>query len=434
MTERRNIPARGNRKNTPHGENRKNTPREKNRSIISRWKNRAVKNLTALLLALLLLIPAAAFAEESGSLAAQSPPNTENDSGIIDAEMLNEWMDGFVREHSMDGNWQDVSIGFCYTGTGDCWFYNPDIWMYSASLYKVPVSMLMAEKEAAGELTPESIVLGTTLEYLESTALVYSNNDSGHAMVTWLGGTYNGKCSDMTEKFTDLPEDYFSQDFLDVSYYTARYMTQVLKTLYEGGDETFPHVIDYLLQAQPNEYFNIDSTLKSYGVAQKYGAFEETHISRDNNHCAAIIYTPTPIIVTVMTRNVGEYQKRIAEVGAYLADYSLQLDEKRAEEPPAPEPASPEPEVPAEAESPAPEAEIPDEPMPTAETTAAETIPVEEGARKIPAAGIVVGIAAVAALGAAGFLLSRKHQKERTERTAEKGSRKEKSGRYSPRH
>ena len=39
--------------------------------------------------------------------------------------------------------------------------------------------------------------MGCTLEYLESTALVYSNNDSGHAMVSFLGGTYNGKCSDI---------------------------------------------------------------------------------------------------------------------------------------------------------------------------------------------------------------------------------------------
>jgi hypothetical protein len=71
--------------------------------------------------------------------------------------------------------------------------------------------------------------------------------------------------------------------------------------------------------------------LKSYGVAQKYGLFEQTHIGLDNHHCAAIIDTPTPIIVVVMTRNIDEFQARIADVGAYLADYSLRLDEKRNE-------------------------------------------------------------------------------------------------------
>ena len=254
-------------------------------------------------------------------------PGTEN-SGIIDASELQQWMDSFVQEHNLNQNYMRFSVGFWYSGTGESWYYDADQWMYSASLYKVPVSMLMAEKEAAGELTLDTVVNGTTLEYLESTALVYSNNDSGHSMVSWLGGTYAGKCSDMTIKFTDLPESYFEQDFYDVSYYTARYMTQVMSTLYQGGDAKFPHVLDYLKQAQPDDYYNRNTALKNnYTIAQKFGAYEEAN-GNNNNHCAAVIYTPNPIVVTVMTRNVGEYQNIIAAVGGHLADYALQLDQK----------------------------------------------------------------------------------------------------------
>ena len=402
-------------------------------------KKRTVKKFTCLLLAVLLLFPAAAFAE--GETADGSALNLPNDSGIIDAELLNSWMEDFLQAHNSTNKWQDFSVGFCYTGTGDCWFYNPDIWMYSASLYKVPVSMLMAEKEAAGELTPESIVMGCTFEYLESTALVYSNNDSGHAMVSYLGGTYNGKCSDMTEKFTDLPPEYFSQDFLDVSYYTARYMTQVMKTLYDGGEEAFPHVIPYLREAQPNEYFNLNPTLKSYGVAQKYGAFEETYAGKNNNHCAAIIYTPTPIIVVVMTRNIGEYQARIADVGAYLADYALQLDEKMQEEAAS---AQPEPEPPDAAEpEAAAEPETTESKEEDTDTTAVvspeplseETVVEKEGARRVPTSAIVVGIAVLSALVGAAVALSRKKPKEKkTYRAEEQTLRKEESDRYRPRH
>ena len=252
---------------------------------------------------------------------------TEN-SGIIDAAELQQWMDSFVQEHNLNQNYMRFSVGFWYSGTGESWYYDADQWMYSASLYKVPVSMLMAEKEAAGELTLDTVVNGTTLEYLESTALVYSNNDSGHSMVSWLGGTYAGKCSDMTIKFTDLPESYFEQDFYDVSYYTARYMTQVMSTLYQGGDAKFPHVLDYLKQAQPEDYYNRNTELKNnYTIAQKFGAYEEGN-GNNNNHCAAVIYTPNPIVVTVMTRNVGEYQNIIAAVGGHMADYALQLDQK----------------------------------------------------------------------------------------------------------
>ena len=298
---------------------------------------RTGRQILSLMMTILLLAATctAAFAEAApaeGAAAAAPGADAQlpaaEDSGIIDAAALQQWMDNFAQEHNLKQDYMRFSVGFWYSGTGDSWYYDADQWMYSASLYKVPVSMLMAEKEAAGELTLESVVNGTTLEYLESTALVYSNNDSGHSMVSWLGGTYAGKCSDMTIKFTDLPDSYFDQDFYDVSYYTARYMTQVMRTLYQGGDAKFPHVLDYLKQAQPDDYYNRNAALKgSYTIAQKFGAYEEGN-GNNNNHCAAVIYTPNPIVVTVMTRNVGEYQNIIAEVGGHLAEYALELDQK----------------------------------------------------------------------------------------------------------
>ena len=298
---------------------------------------RTGRQILSLMMTILLLAATctAAFAEATpaeGAAAAAPGADAQlpaaEDSGIIDAAALQQWMDNFAQEHNLKQDYMRFSVGFWYSGTGDSWYYDADQWMYSASLYKVPVSMLMAEKEAAGELTLESVVNGTTLEYLESTALVYSNNDSGHSMVSWLGGTYAGKCSDMTIKFTDLPDSYFDQDFYDVSYYTARYMTQVMRTLYQGGDTKFPHVLDYLKQAQPDDYYNRNAALKgSYTIAQKFGAYEEGN-GNNNNHCAAVIYTPNPIVVTVMTRNVGDYQNIIAEVGGHLAEYALELDQK----------------------------------------------------------------------------------------------------------
>ena len=229
------------------------------------------RRLLSLIMTILVLgsMCTAAFAEAApAEETAASAPDTgaalpaAEDSGIIDANELQQWMDSFVQEHNLNQDYMRFSVGFWYSGTGDSWYYDADQWMYSASLYKVPVSMLMAEKEAAGELSQDSVVNGTTLEYLESTALIYSNNDSGHSMVSWLGGTYAGKCSDMTIRFTDLPESYFEQDFYDVSYYTARYMTQVMRTLYQGGDAKFPHVLDYLKQAQPDDYYNRNAALK----------------------------------------------------------------------------------------------------------------------------------------------------------------------------
>ena len=250
----------------------------------------------------------------------------EAGESIIDEEYLNAWIKEYIASHDLSGGGQDFSVGFCYTATGDCWYYNGDVFMYSASMYKVPVSMLLAEKEAAGQLSQDSLVSGSSLRKLETTALIDSNNASGHAMLAYLGRDDSGKASELCMQYASLAREYYHQDFFDYSYYSARFITQVMQTLYEGGEERFPHIIEYLLQAQPNEYMNLKLKGK-YQVAQKYGAFEERNGSY-NNHVTAIIYTPTPVIVTVMTRNVGNFMPRMAEIGEFLANYSLELDEK----------------------------------------------------------------------------------------------------------
>ena len=131
-------------------------------------------------------------------------------------------VDDFVAEYSLMSNSRSISIGFCYLKTGDTWYYNEDRWYYSASMYKVPVAMLLAEREVKGEITAdtyyENQYSSGTLDTLERRSLVDSNNNTGHAMVEWMGGTYAGKCADQIIKFTDLPDSYFNKDFYDVSY------------------------------------------------------------------------------------------------------------------------------------------------------------------------------------------------------------------------
>ena len=392
-------------------------------------KNLSLWKRTLVLLLALILLPLwhdRAFGEEGG---------------VLDEERLDKWMDGYVAEHGLNASYQRFSVGFCYTGTGECWYYDADQWMYSASLYKVPVAMLMAEKEAAGELSQNTNVLGMPLQYWESTALTNSNNDSGHAMVTYLGGTYLGKCSDMTIRFTELPEDYFDQDFYVNSYYTARYMTQVMKTLYEGGGEQFPHVIEYLLPAQPDNYLNL-SLKGRFDVAQKYGSYEEPNGNK-NDHIAAIVYTPTPIIVTVMTRNVGNYQDRMAEIGSYLADYALELDAeiaRRAEEEAErlrQEEEARRAEEEAQ-EAPAAETEAPQSVKETAKPAPTAAPEVEKSDSRplrllIPALAAVLALVLIAAL----LVSARRRAKARKRReAARKRARREaeQSDRYAPRH
>ena len=277
-------------------------------------------------LVMVMALSSTAFAAEV------SASEAEESYGIIDGDELKKMLDDFVAQYGLDTRNRSFSVGFCYLRTGDMWFYNDGKWYYSASLYKVPVSMLLAEREVAGEITADTIfenIYSTgSLDTLERKAIVNSTNDAGHALVEWMGGTYNGKCADQLIRLTDLPESYFIQDFYDYSYYSVNFYTQVLKTLYEN-QQNYPRIIDYMKQAQPGAYLRT-SLEGVYEVAQKYGAFEEVKANptKNNNHAAGIIYTPNPIVVTVMTINVENYNNRIGDVAKMLSDYALTLDAK----------------------------------------------------------------------------------------------------------
>lgn len=268
---------------------------------------------------------------ENGAADSAAAETAEESSGIIDSAALKTVIDAYVKENGLSGKNKVFSIGYCYTGTGDTWYYDADQWCYSASLYKVPCCMLLAEKEYNGEITADTQISSQyangTVSHMEERSLVYSDNYTGHAVVEYLGGTYSGKCAEQTIKFTDLPQDYFPADFAGYSYYSAKYYTQVLKTLYTQP-EKYPRIMDYMKQDQAYHYLDLQLN-GQYQTAQKYGAFEEKNGNK-NYHSAGIIYTPNPVIVTVMTKNITDFEKHIGNVAKMLVDYTLQLDSELA--------------------------------------------------------------------------------------------------------
>lgn len=165
------------------------------------------------------------------------------------------------------------------------------------------------------------MVYDGTVADIEEHILTYSNNDWSHAIRKYLGGDAQWRAD--AKKYAQLREEDYDSDYLDYCYYSNRYMTQVMTTLYTQR-ERFPNVVECLLTAEPEGYYRI--TLgEQYEIAQKYGSFQDSRGVKFN-HCTAIIYTPNPIVVTVMTSDVSRYEAFIAEVGQVLAEYTLQLD------------------------------------------------------------------------------------------------------------
>ena len=261
----------------------------------------------ALTAALVLALPAAA-----------EPPETEP---LVDEAVLTERIEDYLTQRGIPKN--NVGIGFYYSGTDEACYYHGDDWFYSASMYKVPLTMAYAAREAAGELTAESPVGGLQLATIERYLLVNSNNEFAHAALSQLGGGSEPQGRVYYKQFADLPDSYYDNRFTSASFFTPRYMTLCMKTLYDAP-ENFPRIHDLLLESQPDDFFR-KSLGGEYEIAQKYGAWEEW------NGATAIVYTPHSIILTVMTHNVGNYAPVIAELGRLMADYALELDEALAE-------------------------------------------------------------------------------------------------------
>ena len=188
----------------------------------------------------------------------------EMNRGVIHADEIQTMFDRYLEENGLSPDL--ISVGYVYTETGESWYHNEDRWYYSASLYKVPLMMLYAEKEAAGELTLDSEILGMPLSYIEEEVLTYSNNDIAYSMMLNLAEPAN--CRDLFCAFTDLPDDYFSWEYRAYSCFSARFMTEVMNTLY-SEPERFPGIAERLKEAQPGHYFRLKLEDCGYEIASR---------------------------------------------------------------------------------------------------------------------------------------------------------------------
>ena len=313
------------------------------------------------------------------------------DGSLIDGDTLTAFFDQYLRENDCDHENQLLSIAMWYPGTGEYWFYNPDEWMYGVNWYRLPVSMYLAEKVASGELAMDTVVNGITLEYAVTTALEASSNPSASSMVIYLGDYSGANCADLTRGFADLPDSYFTDEYYHDNGYTARLMLEITKTLYLGGPERFPLVEESMKKSMPDDFFKRDWNVShSWEIAQVHSAYWGEGAG-DRINCTGIIYTSTPILVTVMMKNIADLDilGGVAWRAAHLAE-ALHA-RQHADDAPTPDAASVTPAVaqaPQEAQTPGPETSRPapaeEAPAPTP-PAAATPVPTPETQTAQPA-------------------------------------------------
>lgn len=246
------------------------------------------------------------------------------EGGLLDPAALTALVEDFLKDNGIPA--KNVGIGFCYTATGEEWFYNPDTWFYPASVYKVPLMMVLAEHVSAGLVSEQEVIAGLELPKLFDYIIIHSNNDYAHQVRTFLGGdeVWRGEA----KQYAGLADDYYDPDYMEYCYFSPRYITKVVETLY-ADPERFPMVLDRMLKADQAHYFRLPDEMHVYDIAQKYGSYLDMQNS-NWNHTTGIIYTPNPFVLTVMTLNVQNYEWVIGQLAVRFKDYVLGLDAQLA--------------------------------------------------------------------------------------------------------
>ena len=291
-----------------------------------------------LCLALFFALAVPAFAEEAAAQPAAEEAASETaaetaadvpafEGSILDSGAISKMVDDYLTRKGIGKD--RVGIGFCYTATGDEWFLNPDTWFYPGSMYKVPLMMILSERIRDGQVSPDTQIGGLDLDTVYNYVLVHSNNDYAHAVRRFLIDGQGGDEIWRKEAQQYARLDKYDERYMLYCYFSPRYMTQVLETLYSDPDR-FPKVMDNLLQAEQGHYFRLLDEMHPYDVAQKYGSYLDNENS-NWNHTSGIIYTENPFILTVMTKNVGGAEQMIGEMAALFKDYAQSLDKELAE-------------------------------------------------------------------------------------------------------
>lgn len=261
--------------------------------------------------------PAATVPEEHVDEVIISAETVED--GVLDSDELKKLIEDFLDERGIAHD--RFRLGYTYTGTNETWYYNGDVWSYSASVYKLPLMMMLAQKVANGELKQDDKVCGVDLTYAETSVLTYSNNDYAHVMIHYFDSERDYR--EQQVKMSDVPVEDIPERYYVSSHFSPRFVIGVLRNLYENPDQ-FPNIVECLKAAMPGQY--LSRTLgDKYEVAQKYGAYEQF------NNIAGIVYMPHPIFIAINTTWVGNAEQVLADAGKLLADYTLTLDARLEE-------------------------------------------------------------------------------------------------------
>ena len=216
---------------------------------------------------------------------------------------------------------EGVGIGYYNSRTGEEHYINADRYMVSASMFKVPLNMIYADKVSSGEMTMDSEIFGAPYRWYQYRTIVESDNDRSVDLMNYLGGYRAFKEYQIPYLGNDPVED-LGWNYQIENFYNPRQFIHMLRSLL-AEPERFPGILENMLQATPYSYLH--QYERRYPIAQKYGFVEQAESNRGYhtyiNSCG-VVFTETPFCLVIFTDNVLKAYDLMAELCMVMCDYT----------------------------------------------------------------------------------------------------------------
>ena len=217
-------------------------------------------------------------------------------------------------------NRENVGIGYYNTRTGEERYVNADKYIVSASLFKVPLNMIFADRVSSGEMTMDTEIWGMPYRWYQNRTIVYSDNERSVNLMEYLGG-YTAFKEKQIPYLGNDPSADLGWSYQIENFYNAREFIYLLRLLYEDPDR-FPGILENMLEAEPYHYFRQYET--RWPIAQKYGFVEQTENTGYHNYIntCGVVFTDDPFCLVVFTDNVSKAYDLISETCTVMCDYT----------------------------------------------------------------------------------------------------------------
>lgn len=214
-----------------------------------------------------------------------------------------------------------VAITYYNTVTGEEHSLNADEYFISASLFKVPLNMILSDTQSPDGISLDENIWGEPYRYYQWRTIAHSDNAAAVTLEERVGG-YVAFRDKQVQYLGGNPADDLGEYASHINnWYTAHQMENALKILY-AEPERFPGVMENMLIAHPYEYFRMWE--RRVPIAHKYGFVEETGDWSSDlyiNDCG-VLYADQPVIVVLMTKSVDKAYDVIGEFATLMIDYT----------------------------------------------------------------------------------------------------------------